>query len=166
MATKQILVVVDSAAGEEQPVSERAAWFAERMGAALQLFTCAYDANIDAGRVATVSIPDADAREQLLRRHRRKLAELAAPMRERGLHVAVDVVSADPLADVLVKRAAAERPWLVAKGAQHHTLLQRTLFTNTDWQLARECPSGRPSPRARRARGVGRCDLQICCGAV
>jgi universal stress protein E len=140
MATRQILVVVDLTTNEPQPVIERAAWLAERTGAALQLFACVYDANIDAGRVATVWIPDAGAREKLLLRHRRGLEQLAVPLRERGLSVTVDVAWDYPLADVLVKRAAAERPWLVAKGAHHHNLVQRTLLTNTDWQLVRECP--------------------------
>ncbi len=140
MSAKQILVVVDPTTNEKQPVIERAAWLAERTGAALQLFACDYDANIDAGRVATVRLPDAGAREGLLVRHRRNLEALAAPLRERGLSVTVDVAWDYPLADVVVKRAAAERPWLVAKDAQHHTLLQRTLLTNADWQLVRECP--------------------------
>jgi universal stress protein E len=140
MSAKQILVIVDPTTNEEQPVVERAAWLAQRMGAALHLFACDYDANIDAGRVATVWIPDAGAREQLLLRHRRKLEELAAPLRQRGLSVTVDVAWDFPLAEVVVRHAAAERPWLVAKDAHHHTLLQRTLLTNTDWQLVRQCP--------------------------
>jgi universal stress protein E len=140
MPAKQILVVVDPTTDEVQPVIERAAWLAKRTGAALQLFACDYDANIDARRVATVSISGAGVREQLLVRHRHKLEELAAPLRERGLSVTVEVAWDYPLADVLCKRAAAERPWLVAKGAQHHTPLERTLLTNTDWHLVRECP--------------------------
>jgi universal stress protein E len=140
MSAKQILVVVEPATNEEQPVIERAAWLAERTGAALQLFACVYDANIDAGRVATVSLPDDGPREQLLLCRRRELEEVAAPLRERGLSVTVEVAWDYPLAEVVVKRAAAARPWLVAKGAQHHTLLQRTLLTNTDWHLVRECP--------------------------
>jgi universal stress protein E len=140
MSTKQILVVVDPTTNEEQPVIERAAWLAKRTGAALELFACDYDANIDAGVVATVWIPNAGAREQLLLRHRRKLEELAVPLRERGLRVTVNVAWDFPLAEAIIKRAAAERPWLVAKDTHHHTLLQRTLLTNTDWHLVRECP--------------------------
>jgi universal stress protein E len=141
ISAKQILVVVDPTTNEKQPVIERAAWLAERTGAALQLFACDYDANIDAGRVATVWLPDAGPREGLLLRHRRKLEALAGPLRERGLSVTVEVAWDYPLADVLCKRAAAERPWLVAKDAQHHTPLQRTLLTSADWQLIRECPA-------------------------
>jgi universal stress protein E len=140
MSAKQILVVVDPTTNEQQPVIERAAWLAKRTGAALQLFACDYDANIDAGRVATVRLPDTDAREQLLLRHRRKLEDLATPLRERGLTVTVDVAWDYPLADALVKRVAAERPWLVAKDAHHNNFVQRTLLTNTDWHLVRECP--------------------------
>ena len=76
MPAKQILVVVDPTTDEVQPVIERAAWLAKRTGAALQLFACDYDANIDARRVATVWIPEAGAREQLLLRHRRSSRSL------------------------------------------------------------------------------------------
>lgn len=140
MSAKKILVVVDPTTNEKQPVVERAAWLAEKTGAAIDLFACDYDADIDAGRVATVWIPEPGTREYLLLRHRRKLEDIAAPLRERGLSVTVDVAWDYPLADAIVKRAAAERPWLVAKDTHHHTLLQRTLLTNTDWHLIRECP--------------------------
>src|SRR5690606_19687630 len=33
------------------------------------------------------------------------------------------------------------RPWLVAKGTTHHNVLQRTLLSNTDWFLIRNCPA-------------------------
>ena len=118
-------------------------------------------------------------------RHRHRLEELAAPLRERGLSVTVDVAWDYPLAEVLVKRAAAERPWLVAKDAHHHSLLQRTLLTDTDWHLVRECPvpvllvkrpavpsnpvvlaAVDPFARARQARGARRRDLQVCRGAA
>jgi universal stress protein E len=140
MAARKILVVVDPTTHEVQPVVQRAAWLAEKTGAALELFACDYDADIDAGRVATVWIPEPGTREHLLLRYRRKLDDIAAPLRQRGLSVTVDVAWDYPLADAIVKRAAAERPWLVAKDTDHHTLLQRTLLTNTDWHLIRECP--------------------------
>ena len=140
MSGKKILVVVDPTTNEEQPVVQRAAWLAEKTGAALELFACDYDSDIDAGRVATVWTPEPGTREHLLLRHRRKLDDIAAPLRERGLSVTVCVTWDYPLADAIINRAAAERPWLVAKDTHHHTLLQRTLLTNTDWQLVRECP--------------------------
>lgn len=91
MARKKILVVVDPTTDDEHPVVLRAAWLAERVGAALELFACDYDPEIDAGRVGTVWIPEAGTREHLLLLHRRRLEDLAAPLRERGLEVTVHV---------------------------------------------------------------------------
>lgn len=59
---KKILVVVDPASAEPQPVVERAGWLAEKTGAAVELFACDYDVDVDAGNVASVPIPDAATR--------------------------------------------------------------------------------------------------------
>ncbi len=137
---KTILVVVDPLTEDEQPVLQRAAWLAEKTGAALELFACDYDADIDAGRITTVWIPEAGAREQLLLRHRRHLETFASALRGRGLKVTVAVAWDYPLDEAIVKHVVARRPWLVAKDTHHHTLLQRTLLSNTDWNLIRDCP--------------------------
>jgi universal stress protein E len=85
--------------------------------------------------------PEPGAREQLLQRHRRKLEELATPLRQRGITVVVDVAWDHPLDAAVVKKALAHDYWLVAKDTHHHNLLQRTLLTNVDWHLIRECPA-------------------------
>jgi universal stress protein E len=138
---KTILVVVDPLTEDEQPVLGRAAWLAEKTGSALELFTCDYDAAIDSGRIATVRIPEPGAREQLLLRHRRRLETFATPLRGRGLTVTVDVAWDYPLDEAVVKQVAAKRPWLVAKDTHHHNVLQRTLLSNVDWNLIRDCPA-------------------------
>lgn len=137
---KTILVVVDPHTDDDQPVLERAAWLAERTGAALELFACDYDSEIDSGRIATVWIPEPGAREQLLLRHRRRLETFATPLRGRGLRVTVNVVWDYPLDEAIVKHVTAHPPWLVAKDTHHHNVLQRTLLSNTDWNLIRDCP--------------------------
>src|SRR5262245_15230024 len=86
-----ILVVVDPAAGSHQPALERAAWLAKQAGGRLELFASEWDPDIEAGRV------DAKARDQVLKRTQRNLDELAAPLRQRGLSVSVDVVWDHPL---------------------------------------------------------------------
>src|SRR5205814_1677738 len=92
--------------------------------------------------VATVSIPDAGMRrEQLLSRHRRKLETFASALRGRRLQVTVNVAWDYPADEAIVRHAVVTRPWLVAKDTHHHTLLQRTLLTNTDWNLIRDCPA-------------------------
>lgn len=140
MSSKKILVVVDPLTDEDQPVLHRAAWLAKKTHSALELFACDYDADIDAGRVATVFLPEPGTREHLMLRHRRHLETFATALRGQGLEVTVDVAWDWPPAEAIVKRAAADRPWLVAKDTHHQTLVQRTLLTNSDWQLIRECP--------------------------
>jgi universal stress protein E len=140
-APKTILVIVDPFTEQDQPVLGRAAWLAERLGAHLELFACDYDAEVDAGRVATVWMPDAGLREQRMLRDRRQLESFAAALRGRRLQVTVNVAWDYPPAEAIVRHVAATRPWLVAKDTHHHTLLQRTLLTNTDWNLIRDCPA-------------------------
>jgi universal stress protein E len=76
----------------------------------------------------------------LLLRHRRTLETYAAPLRERGVDVVTNVAWDYPLDAAVIKRAAAIRPWIVAKDTHDHNLLQRTLLSNVDWHLIRECP--------------------------
>lgn len=140
MTSKKILAVVDVTSDEQQAGVDRAAWLAERSGASVELFACDYDADIDAGRVARVWATETGAREHLLERHRRKLEELAAPLRERRIPVTVQVAWDYPLAEAIVKHAAAEPTWLVVKDTRREGLMQRTLLTSTDWHLVRDCP--------------------------
>jgi universal stress protein E len=129
MRENTILVVVDLTAGAEQVVLKRAAWLAERAGARLELFACDYDPDIDS----------AGARERHLLGHRHKLEEFAAPLRTQGLTVGIDVVWDHPFDRAILKKAAAHDYWLVAKQTHHHNIVQRTLLTNTDWHLIRDC---------------------------
>ena len=141
MRQTSILVVVDPAAGAAQPALERAAWLAQRAGSTLELLACDFDPDLDRGHVSTVWVQNGGPREQLLERHRRTLEELAAPLRRRGLTVTVEVVWEHPFEHAIVRKAADPDCWLVVKDTHHHTLLQRTLLTNVDWHLIRECPA-------------------------
>src|SRR5687767_6028094 len=129
-----ILVVVDATAPSHQPALERAAWLAKQAGARIELFTSEFDPDLDSGRAA------AAARDDALQRRCRSLEELAAPLRQQGLAVGVDVVWDHPFDAAILKKAAAHDYWLVAKDTHHHNLAQRTLLTNVDWHLIRTCP--------------------------
>jgi universal stress protein E len=134
MRENTILVVIDLTAGASQPALERAAWLAQQGGARLELFASDYDPDLDTERGGT------SPRRSLLAERRRQLEELAAPLRARGLTVSVDVVWDHPFDRAIVKKAAAHDYWLVAKATSHHNVVQRTLLTNTDWHLVRDCP--------------------------
>jgi universal stress protein E len=139
MRDDTILVIIDAPAGAHQPALERAAWLAKQDRARVELFACEYDPDIDSGR--TPGAVRAAAREQALGKQRRFLEALAAPLRQQGLSVSVDVVWDHPFGAAIVKKAAAHDYWLVAKDTHHHNLAQRTLLTNVDWHLIRECPA-------------------------
>lgn len=139
MADKNILVVVDPTA-TAHPVVDRAAWLAKSCATTLELFICDYDPDIDAGNVSTVWI-DQPARENLLGILKKKLEDLAAPLRTQGLKVSVDVAWDHPLDEGIVRKVVKSKPWLVAKDTHHHNVLKRTILSNTDWHLIRECPA-------------------------
>ena len=139
MVDKTILVVVDPTS-DEQPAVEHAAWLARCLSVRLELFICDYDPDIAADRTSTVWLPQ-PARETLLGIHRERLDALAAPLREAGLDVSVDVGWDHPLEDGIVHKVLKSKPWMVAKDTHHHNVLRRTLLSNTDWHLIRECPA-------------------------
>ena len=141
MRDKTILVVIDLTAGAHQPALARAAWLAKQAGARLELFACDYDPDLDSGHVTSVWKAKPGPREHLLLRRRSQLEELAAPLRKQGFEVTVDVVWNHPFDQAIVKKAAGHDYWLVAKDTHHHNLIQRTLLTNVDWHLVRECPA-------------------------
>jgi universal stress protein E len=141
MRDNTILVVIDQTAGAHQPALARAAWLAKQAGARVELFACAYDPDVDSRHLATVWTPEPSAREQLLLRLRKSLEDLAAPLRKQGLKVTVDAAWDHPFETAIVKKAGANDYWLVAKDTHHHNLLQRTLLTNVDWHLIRDCPA-------------------------
>ncbi len=139
MAAKTILVVVDPEVTEKQPVVERAAWLARRVGAGLELFACEYDSTVETGRIAKAFGPAQSARDRLSAVHLERLEALARPLRAQGIDVTVSAVWASPLGEAIVRRVAATSPWLVAKDTFHHNIVQRTLLSSTDWDLIRNC---------------------------
>jgi len=139
MADKTILVVVDPTC-EEQPAVEHAAVVAQSAGADLELFICDYDPEIEAGVVSTVWI-DQPAKENLMEILKQKAEALAVPLRDKGLNVSVDVAWDHPLDEGIVRKIVASEPWMVFKDTHHHNVLKRTVLSNTDWHLIRQCPA-------------------------
>ena len=72
---------------------------------------------------------------------KQKLEDLAAPLRDDGLSVSCDVAWDHPLDEGIVRKVIESNPWLVAKDTHHHNVLKRTILSNTDWHLIRECPA-------------------------
>ena len=132
-----VLVIIDPTA-DEQPALNRGAWLAEKLGASVELFLCDYDQYL-AGERFFDSKALVKARAGLLDRHRKRLEKLAAPIREQGLAVSVDVAWDHPLYEGLLRKIETAAPRLVVKDTHYHSAIRRSLLSNTDWNLIRAC---------------------------
>lgn len=131
-----ILVIVDPTAQQQTAVA-KAAVLAEKFQARLDLFICdtkaARDLRLAEHLRTSPTAPFEDNLWQIL-------DSLAAPLRERGIDVTRDVLTADPLHTALLDRVKHTCADLVVKDTHHHTVAHRTFLTNTDWELIRGCP--------------------------
>jgi universal stress protein E len=148
---KRILVVVDPTASFH-PSVERAAWLARHTSAHLELFISDYSPHLVDGRSHGAAARD--ARAAVLERHRKRLEQLAEPLRSAGLRVAVDARWDYPLYDSIVRKAEETSADLVVKDTHFHSALNRSIFSNTDWSLIRNCAATlwlvKPRPPAQK----------------
>src|SRR5688572_23277312 len=133
---KRLLVVVDPTASAH-PAIERAAWLARHVPARIELFISDYAAHLAESRAHGGT--GVDARAAVLERHRRRLDQLAEPLRATGLEVAVDTRWDYPLHDSIVRKSVDAAADIVIKDTHYHSALQRSIFSNTDWSLIRAC---------------------------
>lgn len=133
----RILCVIDPTS-KTQPAFERATWLAKKSGAALDLLVCYYNEYLSGGRFSD-SKGLAKGRRETLGRHKEKLESMAAPLRSDGVEVATVVVWDNPLHEGVIRQANALKSDVVFKDTHHHSVLNRTIFSNTDWNLIRTC---------------------------
>lgn len=149
---RNMLVIVDPTS-HEQPAVAKGALLAELFGARLELFACDTKATRNIRHARFASNPRAAAFVADLYP---MLELIAAPLRQRGLDVTIEAVISDPLHITLVDRVRRGHTQLVVKDTHHHSLAQRTILTNTDWELIRGCPISllltKPRPWAAEPR--------------
>jgi universal stress protein E len=133
---KNLLVVVDPTASFH-PAIERAAWLARRAGAHIELFISDYAPHLTDEGANGVSATQ--ARAAVLERHRRRLEQLASPLLAEGLAVTVDARWDYPLHDSIVRKSLDVGADMVIKDTHYHSVLKRSIFSNTDWTLIRNC---------------------------
>ncbi len=135
---RNILAVVDPTAAK-QPALAKAAELARRLDAALELFVCDFDSGLAGGLFDTERLQK--SRDEFLKERRQRLEQLAEPLRRNGLTVTTDARWDNPLHEGLVRKIIAAHPDLVVKDTHYHSVVRRTLITNTDWHLIRDCPA-------------------------
>jgi universal stress protein E len=148
---QRLLVVVDPTVSVH-PSVERAAWLARRTGAHLELFISDHASEVDESRTPIGTA--AQNRAAVLERHRNRLEQLAEPLRSAGVSVGVDTRWEHPLHDSIVRKSADCRADLVIKDTHFHSVLKRSIFSNTDWSLIRNCAATlwlvKPRPPGQR----------------
>lgn len=134
----KMLVVIDPTAAS-QPALDRIANLPRPVTAHVMLLICDYEPTLSSGYPLPAAVV-ATARESTLARHRRRLEALAAPLLARGLDVHVDARWDYPLHEAIIRKAVEWEADLVVKDTHQHSVLRRSIFTNTDWNLIRHCP--------------------------
>jgi universal stress protein E len=136
--SKSILVVIDPTA-EAQPALERGAWLARKLHASVELFICDYDQYLSGERFFDGRSLE-KARKQVIAKDAAKLHKLAQQLGD-DVPVSVDARWDHPLHEGIVRKVLACKPDFVVKDTHYHSALKRSIFSNTDWNLARECPA-------------------------
>lgn len=132
-----ILAVIDPTAST-QPALQRAADLARRLNAPLILLACVFDPYIAGGQLYA-GIDLRKLRRTALDQQLGALRRLGEPLHSQGLTVSCRAVFDHPLHEGIVREVLKLQPALVVKDTHHHTALARAFFSNTDWQLIREC---------------------------
>lgn len=136
---RTILVVTDPVA-QQSPALAKARRLANAFRAKVELLLCDINPALQPN-----FYPDVESYESVVEparaTHTARLKALAAPFLADKLDVTCHVEFGKPLHHVVVDRIALRQPDLVIKDTHHHSLIRRTLLTNTDWHLIRDCPS-------------------------
>lgn len=134
-----VLVVIDPEASHQRAM-QRGVWLAQRFNAQLELFVSDYDPALADGPLLN-KIAQRKARTAFIEAREKWLEGLAEPHRKAGLEIDTDVVWGKPLHDEVTRKSIRSNTDVVVKATEFHSKIRRTLFTNSDWQLIRECPA-------------------------
>jgi universal stress protein E len=134
----RILAVFDPTS-EAQPALGKAASLARVFGSTLELFICDFDPSLS-GQPFFDTDKLRELREEFLTERVEFLEEVADGLRAQGIAVETHVHWDNPLYRGIVRRVQESSPDLVVKDTHYHSVIRRTVFTNTDWSLIRTCP--------------------------
>jgi universal stress protein E len=133
---RNILVIVDPTA-DSHPAIDKVEVLAKHFGSRVELYI--FDTKA-AREMRLMKEQAADPSRLLTVNLKPMLESLAKPLRDRGLDVCTELEFGDSLTDGLLSRVRRTSAELVVKDTHPHSLLHRTLITNTDWHMIRECP--------------------------
>lgn len=131
---KHIVVLYDDAEVCSYAV-DKAAHLARLSGSKLTLFACDYSSSLTASHPHTEN-----ARDAFLTRLKQSLEPLADIARKHNVEVLTEAVWDKHSGDALMTYLSGNPADLVVKATHHQNVIQRTFFSQTDWELIRHCP--------------------------
>jgi len=138
-ALRNILVLTEPGS-EAQPAFDAALLLARRFDARLELLMVDYQ-DLHPAYFTPATASAQEFHDSMLSAHRQVLERLAARAEREGVSALYEALWGTPFHEVVLARVAATQPDLVVKHSVHHNLVERTLFTGSDWHLIRECPT-------------------------
>jgi universal stress protein E len=135
--SRNILAIIEPDS-HPQEVVRRATWLAGLYDCSIELLLC--DPNISPlGESLFLSNEAAEIKRRIEAAHNEILDELAAIGRDAGIEVDTAILEQRPIADGILARALEIDPRFVVKGIEYHSIAERSIFVDTDWQLLRNC---------------------------
>jgi universal stress protein E len=135
---EKILVVVEPD-NHPKEVVERASWLAELNNCDLHLVLCDPEFGaLSAG--IFLSNETRDLAQQIRAVQKEMIDQFASDARDRGINVSTDVLEERPVSDAIMHIALDMQPRYIVKGTEYHSVAERAIFVDTDWQLIRTCP--------------------------
>ncbi len=136
MNVSKLLVIIDSEKNNEILI-ERTKRIAIAYGASVELYVAAYSTALEGSYWFD--------HEGLLKAHqgyihgkKEWLSKIVDQLKEEGLDVSGQVEWEKPLYQAVLNRAKVIGSDLILKQPDHHSMIAKALFTNTDWHLIRE----------------------------
>jgi len=141
-AIKTLFLVIDPTV-ENDPAVDRALLIARAASAKVLLFV--NNENTLTERSYVYEGVDGEFFEnqrRLFEEHYAKILEEAEQkFRDTGIEVSTRFKEQHHLVEAIIAEVKAQAPDLVVKSTHHHSALERSLVSNTDWRLIRKCPA-------------------------
>ena len=131
---KHIIVLLDPAE-ESAAAGEKAATLAQLSDSKLTLFNSGYD-----GALNSIHPHSENARDSYLSRLLDGLETLADTARSKNIQVSTEAVWDKHAGTAMLNYLSGNPADLVVKATHHQNVIQRTFFSQTDWELIRHCP--------------------------
>jgi universal stress protein E len=138
-ALRNILVLMEPG-GEVQPAFDAALTLARRCGARLELLMSDYQ-DLHAAYFSPPSATVQEFHDAVMSAHRAVLERYVGRAEAAGVPAICEALWGTPFHEIVLGRVAATQPDLLVKHSVHHSRIERTLFTGSDWHLIRECPA-------------------------